>query len=97
MIITMVLGLIISVASVIILAWNARWSMCNTEGPRLTHILGTVLHEIPVSGTVLWSPTNSNSPAYTYISQKPWYRHSSIYADNVGTQKKNRGSKNHIN
>ena len=30
----------------------------------------TVLHEICVSGTVLWSPTNANSP--TYISQKPW-------------------------
>ena len=25
------------------------------------------------------------------------YRHSSIYADNMGTQKKNRGSKNHVN
>ena len=32
----------------------------------------TVLHEICVSGTVLWSPTNANSPTYTYISQKPW-------------------------
>ena len=32
----------------------------------------TVLHEIRVSGTVLWSPTNANSPTYTYISQKPW-------------------------
>ena len=31
----------------------------------------TVLHEIRVSGTVLWSPTNANSPTYTYISQKP--------------------------
>ena len=30
----------------------------------------TVLHETRVSGTVLWSPTNANSPAYTYISQK---------------------------
>ena len=30
----------------------------------------TVLHEIRVSGTVLWSPTNANSPTYTYISQK---------------------------
>ena len=30
-----------------------------------------VLHEIRVSGTVLWSPTNANSPTYTYISQKP--------------------------
>ena len=30
----------------------------------------TVLHEICVSGTVLWSPTNANSPTYTYISQK---------------------------
>ena len=27
----------------------------------------TVLHEICVSGTVLWSPTNANSPIYTYI------------------------------
>ena len=32
----------------------------------------TVLHEIRVSGTVLWSPTNANSPTYTYISQKTW-------------------------
>ena len=32
----------------------------------------TVLHEICVSGTVLWSPTNANSPTYTYISQKSW-------------------------
>ena len=40
-----------------------------TEGSRLTRILGlgnTVLHEICVNGTVLWSPTN------TYISQKTW-------------------------
>ena len=29
-----------------------------------------MLHEIRVSGTVLWSPTNANSPTYTYISQK---------------------------
>ena len=32
----------------------------------------TVLHETRVSGTVLWSPTNANSPTYTYISQKLW-------------------------
>ena len=32
----------------------------------------TVLHEICVSGTVLWSPTNPNSPTYMFISQKPW-------------------------
>ena len=32
----------------------------------------TVLYETRVSGTVLWSPTNANSPTYTYISQKPW-------------------------
>ena len=32
----------------------------------------TVLHEICVSGTVLWSPTNANYPTYMYISQKPW-------------------------
>ena len=32
----------------------------------------TVLHEIHVSGTVLWSPTNANSPTYRYISQKTW-------------------------
>ena len=32
----------------------------------------TVLHEICTSGTVLWSPTNTNSPTYTYISQKSW-------------------------
>ena len=25
----------------------------------------TVLHEIRVSGTVMWSPTNANSPTYT--------------------------------
>ena len=30
----------------------------------------TVLDETRVSGTVLWSPTNANSPNYTYISQK---------------------------
>ena len=30
----------------------------------------TVLHETRVSWTVLWSPTNANSPTYTYISQK---------------------------
>ena len=30
----------------------------------------TVLHETRVSGTVLWSPTNANSPTYTYISKK---------------------------
>ena len=29
-------------------------------------------HETHVSGTVRWSPTNANSPTYTYISQKPW-------------------------
>ena len=29
-----------------------------------------MLHEIRVSGTVLWSPTNTNSPTYTYISKK---------------------------
>ena len=33
---------------------------------------GTVLHEICVSGTVLWSPTKTKSPTYTYISQKLW-------------------------
>ena len=41
---------------------------CYTEGPRLTRILGlekTVLHEIRVSGTVLWSLTNANSTTYT--------------------------------
>ena len=30
----------------------------------------TVLHETRVSETVLWSPTNANSPTYTYISPK---------------------------
>ena len=36
-----------------------------TEGPRLTGILEkTMLHDIYVSGNVLWSPTS------TYISQK---------------------------
>ena len=30
----------------------------------------TVLHETRLSGTILWSPTNANSPTYTYISQK---------------------------
>ena len=29
-----------------------------------------MLHEIRVSGTVLWSPAYANSPTYTYISQK---------------------------
>ena len=29
-----------------------------------------MLHESGVSGTVLWFPTNANSPTYTYISQK---------------------------
>ena len=32
----------------------------------------TVLHEIRLSGTVLWSPTNVNSPTYMYISRKTW-------------------------
>ena len=32
----------------------------------------TVSDEIRVSGTVLWSPTNPNSPTYTYINKKPW-------------------------
>ena len=32
----------------------------------------TVLDEFCVSGTVPWSPTNANSPTYTYISQKTW-------------------------
>ena len=32
----------------------------------------TVLHEICVSGTVLWSPTSAKIPTYTYISQKTW-------------------------
>ena len=47
--------------------------MNTTEGPQLTRMLDlekTVLHEIGVGGTVLWSPTNANSPTYTYISQK---------------------------
>ena len=30
----------------------------------------TLLHEICVSGTVLWSPINANSPTCMYISQK---------------------------
>ena len=30
----------------------------------------TMLHETRVSGTVLWFPTNANSPTYPYISQK---------------------------
>ena len=29
----------------------------------------TVLHEIRVSGTVLWSPINANSPTYAYIAK----------------------------
>ena len=29
----------------------------------------TVLNEIRVSGTVLWSPTSAKSPTYRYISQ----------------------------
>ena len=32
----------------------------------------TVLHETRVSGTVLWSPTNANSPTYTYLRKKTW-------------------------
>ena len=31
-----------------------------------------VLHEIRVSGTVLWSPTNANSPTYT-LGKNPLY------------------------
>ena len=31
----------------------------------------TVLQEISVSETVLWSPTNANSPTYTKIKKKP--------------------------
>ena len=43
-----------------------------TEGPRLQafwDLENTVLQEIRVSGTVLWSPTSTNSPTYKYISQ----------------------------
>ena len=29
-----------------------------------------MLHETRVSGTVLWSPTNANSPTYTLIRKK---------------------------
>ena len=32
--------------------------------------LGNMGHETRVTGTVLWSPTNANSPTYTYVSQK---------------------------
>ena len=32
----------------------------------------TVLHEILVSGTLLWSPFKATSPTCMYISQKPW-------------------------
>ena len=52
---------------------NIPYTQFFTEGPCLTCILGLgkiVLHEVCVLGTVLWSPTNANSPAYTYISQK---------------------------
>ena len=38
--------------------------------PSLCVLEKTVLHETRVSGTVLWSPTDANSPTYTYISQK---------------------------
>ena len=50
--------------------WEVRIGI--TEGPRLTRFLGlgkNVFHETHVSGTVLWSPTNTKSPTYTYISQ----------------------------
>ena len=50
-------------------------SLMVQRGPALTafwDLEKTVLHEIRVSVTVLWSPTNANSPTYTYISQKPW-------------------------
>ena len=52
---------------------------CNTERGSIDQLyieLGfwdlekTVLDEFCVSGTVLWSPTNANSPTYTYISHK---------------------------
>ena len=46
------------------------------EGPCLQafwDLENTVLQGICVSGTVLWSPTSTNSPTYKYISQKPWY------------------------
>ena len=36
-----------------------------------------------------------NQKPFTEV--KPMYRHSSIYAVNMGTQIKNRGSKNHVN
>ena len=30
----------------------------------------TMLHEICVSETVLWAPTNANSPTYTYLHKQ---------------------------
>ena len=42
----------------------------NLAPKKMLFLLQTVLHEARVSGTVLWSPTNANSPTYTYISQK---------------------------
>ena len=44
---------------------SRKYEIFVTDGPRLTRILDlekTVLHEIQVSGTALWSPTNTNSP-----------------------------------
>ena len=51
-----------------------RWSMKHLQRVPVLRAFWdlekTVLHEIRVSGTLLWSPTNANSPTYTYISQK---------------------------
>ena len=48
-----------------------RFSIPRDKIGPLKFLLGkTVLHEIRVSGTVLWSLTNANYPTYTYISQK---------------------------
>ena len=49
------------------------YSEPDTEVPALLafwDLEKNVLHETLVSGTVLWSATNANSPTYTYISQK---------------------------
>ena len=53
--------------------WNFHFDLQLQRVPALRvfwDLEKTVLHETRVSGTVLWSPTNANSPTYTYISQK---------------------------
>ena len=73
-----------NIISVFILFFFCRLSCYHYKTPQLATIQRvpalcvfwdlekTVLHKTRVSGTVLWSPTNANSPIYMYISQKPW-------------------------